>query len=471
MLQVLLMILVSTINTRVAVASTESVNDENDLFMMIYHHIHHIELHNNVHPTKSVLLESTRKRLAKHLKVDYEDLLLPSPLEEDSPPLEPGSASSSNLRGMLNANHQEQQAVQPQQQSRALNSDYFNKIDPAKEVGHVDQDDGQDDTQNQETPSQIGSNFQSARTASPDDGQDDTQNQETPSQMLDNFQSAKMGSYGGYTIGKSVTSTSPKKPSCPRGMSKIGDGSACKQPRGITCALWSNFHYPRCHCPKGMKKVGDGSACNDADGSACALWGNPKYPRCKLPSIPVNGQDISRHLAEKQFHVDPVWTGSSQKPTHQVDDECKDMCKCLASELLYGITKVLPYRKNAEGKGDNKVYKYQANVDTNEIWYRKNANKWEWTPSDPDEDESQKELHRMSKRLNEKKDKSIWDRVKNVAVKGVKNFRDTTQNDIEADWVTCGSSEASGGAKGFFDSVGLTKQAKIEVIHHAVLCS
>ena len=73
--------------------------------------------------------------------------------------------------------------------------------------------------------------------------------------------------------------------------------------------------------------------------------------------------------------------------------------------------------------------------------------------------------------MNEKKDKSIWDRVKNVAVKGVKNFRDTTQNDIEADWVTCGSSEASGGAKGFFDSVGLTKQAKIEVIHHAVLCS
>ena len=269
MLQVLLMILVSTINTRVAVASTESVNDEKDMFMMIYHHIHHIELHNNVHPTKSVLLESTRKRLAKHLKVDYEDLLLPSPLEEDNPPLEPGSASSSNLRGMLNANHQEQQAVQPQQQSRALNSEFFNKIDPAKEVGHVDQDDGQDDTQNQETPSQMGENFQSARTASPlasppasppasPGGQDDTQDQDTSSQMGDNFQSAKISGWGGNTIGKSVTSsrqfsTSPKKPSCPRGMKKVGDGSACKQPRYYMCIM-VKLPLPSMSLSKGYEK-------------------------------------------------------------------------------------------------------------------------------------------------------------------------------------------------------------------------
>ena len=394
MLQVLLMILVSTINTRVAVASTESVNDENDLFMMIYHHIHHIELHNNVHPTKSVLLESTRKRLAKHLKVDYEDLLLPSPLEEDNPPLEPGSASSSNLRGMLNANHQEQQAVQPQQQSRALNSEFFNKIDPAKEVGHVDQDDGQDDTQNQETPSQIGSNFQSARTASPDDGQDDTQDQDTSSHLKDNFQSAKMGSYGGNTIGTSVTSTSP----------------------------------------------------DDAE---------------------TNGEKLARDLAEKQFKIDAVWAEKQTSTNRQYNKgndapECTEICKCLASELLFGITHVLPYDKNAEATGHEMVYQYRANWDTNMIWYRKKNEIWEWTPSDPSPSDTQKKIAEVSTELNEKQNKDFWDKVGNKLYKGGKWLVDKGEDVVEAEWVTCGSPAASGGAHGFFEWAGVTTNAEIE---------
>ena len=39
-------------------------------------------------------------------------------------------------------------------------------------------------------------------------------------------------------------------------------------------------------CPAGMMVYGDGSACKDNSGNSCALWGNLSKPRCSGYSLP-----------------------------------------------------------------------------------------------------------------------------------------------------------------------------------------
>lgn len=59
----------------------------------------------------------------------------------------------------------------------------------------------------------------------------------------------------------------------------------------------------------------------------------------------------------------------------------------MASELLYGATKTLPYVKNYENDHGFKCFEYDADAATS-IWYRfsEPESKWYWTPSEPDND-------------------------------------------------------------------------------------
>ena len=89
---------------------------------------------------------------------------------------------------------------------------------------------------------------------------------------------------------------------CPKGMSRYGDGSACKAEGRTPCALWGNYEIKRCNpkkectivwsdyadakkgdklcCPDGMARYGDGSACRADGRTTCALWSNDSLPRC-----------------------------------------------------------------------------------------------------------------------------------------------------------------------------------------------
>jgi hypothetical protein len=125
------------------------------------------------------------------------------------------------------------------------------------------------------------------------------------------------------------------------------------------------------------------------------------------------GMIMSRALASNSdFSVDAVWSesprGTKDQEDSTDDQECKDICKCLASELLFGITKVLPYKTNYEAEeGPKEVFQFKCAPDTTPIWYRKHKKKWEWNPSDP---------------------------------------ADSYTDFVESDWETCGSDDVAGGA-------------------------
>ena len=140
--------------------------------------------------------------------------------------------------------------------------------------------------------------------------------------------------------------------------------------------------------------------------------------------------EITRQLAAdtSQFNFEPAWDSHEVKADEKDGDStCKETCECMASELLYGITKCLPYTRNAVAEdteknlGNTKVFKFECAPDTTPLWYMKNKeDKWMWNPSDPDD-----------------------------------NF----VNIGESDWQTCGSSEISGG--GIWDSLQAVGMADV----------
>lgn len=146
-------------------------------------------------------------------------------------------------------------------------------------------------------------------------------------------------------------------------------------------------------------------------------------------SVPAT-LELSRQLASdtSQFNFEPAWDSHELKPGEDDgDSSCKETCECMASELLYGITKSLPYTRNAVAEdteknlGNTKVFKFECAPDTTPLWYMKNKeDKWMWNPSDPD------------------------DNFVNVG---------------ESDWQTCGSSEISGG--GIWDSLQAVGMADV----------
>ena len=127
--------------------------------------------------------------------------------------------------------------------------------------------------------------------------------------------------------------------------------------------------------------------------------------------------------------------GRADADTSRGSPQCLEMCKCLASELLYGITRgVLPYTTNHKAEQDEDdpsapqdVYEYRCAPDTTPLWYRKykvqdggaSQSRWSWTPSDPEKG------HGM----------------------------------IDSEWQTCGSDDVEGGVWGAIQAVGLTDVA------------
>ena len=120
----------------------------------------------------------------------------------------------------------------------------------------------------------------------------------------------------------------------------------------------------------------------------------PKAPRPKPVLLP--DEELSRELASsEEFNIPAVWDGVA--PTPDLPDptsSCQDMCDCLASELLFGISRgVLPYKPNDKvhdrdtahfPDADDQIFRFASVPDeTIPIWYRQAQNKWWWTPYDP----------------------------------------------------------------------------------------
>ncbi len=65
--------------------------------------------------------------------------------------------------------------------------------------------------------------------------------------------------------------------------------------------------------------------------------------------------------------------------------DAKRVCHCMASELLYGMTRgTLPYRKNYRGK----CYEFDVGAKVTPLWYKKVGKSWYWTPWKPSTKES-----------------------------------------------------------------------------------
>lgn len=157
-----------------------------------------------------------------------------------------------------------------------------------------------------------------------------------------------------------------------------------------------------------------------------------------------HAETLSRALASSpDFGVEAAWdeeesgshSGHPDLDTSSDDPQCMDLCKCLASELLFGITKgVLPYTTNHKAEKDKDdpsapedVFEFRCAPDTTPLWYRKykkqdgeaGQSRWSWTPSDPEEG------HGM----------------------------------FASEWQTCGSDDVEGGVWGAVQAVGLTDVA------------
>lgn len=74
--------------------------------------------------------------------------------------------------------------------------------------------------------------------------------------------------------------------------------------------------------------------------------------------------------------------------------QCSEFCRCMASELLYGATKTLPYVQNFENSNGFKCYEFDADSAT-PIWYRYDEpeGQWYWTPAKPDSNEEHGSSH------------------------------------------------------------------------------
>eukprot|EP00947_MAST-08B_sp_MAST-8B-sp1_P001944 g1944.t1 len=63
---------------------------------------------------------------------------------------------------------------------------------------------------------------------------------------------------------------------------------------------------------------------------------------------------------------------------------CAGLCKCLASEFLFGASNgTLPYHRNYDAGSNGKFFQYASVKGTTPLWYRRDQGHWKWTPSDP----------------------------------------------------------------------------------------
>ena len=130
----------------------------------------------------------------------------------------------------------------------------------------------------------------------------------------------------------------------------------------------------------------------------------PETPKAETPKAPrskpvlLADEEVSRALATSEdFQIAPVWDGAPLVPdAKDPQSDCQDICDCLASELLFGITRgVLPYRPNdqlspefqddpAFPGADYQVFRFASVPDeTIPIWYRNFNDQWYWTPYNP----------------------------------------------------------------------------------------
>ena len=58
---------------------------------------------------------------------------------------------------------------------------------------------------------------------------------------------------------------------------------------------------------------------------------------------PMAETKLSRAVANELFGIDEDYTEPEPKTSSNNGDECQELCNCMASELLFGITKTLPY--------------------------------------------------------------------------------------------------------------------------------
>ena len=206
--------------------------------MNVYHQIHHIELSHGTHPDNSVLLDLTRRRLSKHLGIDYEDLQLPIVDKNDAMPvveeLEKIHIPISNGNG-----------IHPY----SIDSEIDSEIDSITDFAVVD--------------SSV--NYPSLRS-----------NLDARNLAKEKFD--------------------------------ISDISSQEQQ-----AAAKKFEISRAE---------DSGDKEDVD---------------------VNPQ-VARNLAKDTFGIDEDYTlPEGEKPIAADKDDCKKLCKCMAGELLFGITKSVPY--------------------------------------------------------------------------------------------------------------------------------
>lgn len=84
-------------------------------------------------------------------------------------------------------------------------------------------------------------------------------------------------------------------------------------------------------CPAGMTVYGDGSACKDNSGNSCALWGNLSKPRCSGYSLP---KATTKELPKTQT---PKSSGTSGTRTNEGASEEEPKKAGLGTGAMIGI--------------------------------------------------------------------------------------------------------------------------------------